>query len=571
MNQGKSIFAFLIMFLALTPAVVSQAKASGPEWQLENVEPFKIGPGRSFSASPGSAAKPLPKPKAKYDAVVNDVTEALSLINRNYAGKIKPGKVIGSSITAMLHTLDPHSSYYYPNEFKELLDEQQSEYSGTGSSIATYENNGISSTYVMSTVPGSPAGRAGLWFGDRIIAINGVDVTGLTSFELRELMRGRRGVSLRLTVERADSLVQKTVELRRDAIHQPSVPYGFMLEDGVGYIDLTVGFSNSTAKELESALLRLRAKGMRSLILDLRGNPGGIVDQAIKVAERFLPAGRSILTQSGRWKAEDRSFRSQNADPETVPLVLLVDRFTASSAEIVAGALQDNDRALIVGERTFGKGLVQNVIPLDNGSGLTLTTARYYTPSGRSIQRDYSDGSLYEYFNHTNHAALIGRSAFIGRTVTDRPVYGGDGIAPDEALDSNPMSAEQNDLLDPIFFFVRDCVNGRLPRVCDRDELRHSSIFTEDLVTDGLRNELLRSYMAKSGRRKLSGRSSAENGAFVRSSLRYMLTLALFGSADAARSRISDDPQIALAVKVLPRAATLSNEANNTRTTVRKK
>jgi carboxyl-terminal processing protease len=263
---------------------------------------------------------------------------------------------------------------------------------------------------------------------------------------------------MRLTVERASNNRVETVEMRRGRVPQPSIPDAYILRPGIGYIDLSEGFNYTTYTELDTAVQDLKRSGMRSLILDLRGNGGGIVNQAVKVAERFLPSGTLILTQQGRARIDNRTWRSANPRAETMPLVVLVDENTASASEIVAGAFQDDDRALIVGDKTFGKGLVQGVIDLPGGTGLTLTAARYLTPSGRSIQRDYSKIDLYDYFNHKTPAADIDNPYFEARTATNRPVFGGDGIEPDEVIKSDTLSNVQVGLLDTIFAFSREAV-----------------------------------------------------------------------------------------------------------------
>jgi carboxyl-terminal processing protease len=248
-----------------------------------------------------------------------------------------------------------------------------------------------------------------------------------------------------------------------------------LLENKIGYLALTEGFDFTTAEEFEVAFNSLKRHGMQSLIVDLRGNGGGLMDQAILVAEKFLPFGQMIVSQRGRNAVEDREWRSRNRRPESMPLVFLVDEGTASASEILAAAMQDNDRAAVIGTRTFGKGLVQNVIPLDDGSGLTLTSERYYTPSGRSIQREYSDSGLYDYFRHTNHGALINRPEAATRTLKGRVVFGGDGIQPDEIVDSFELTTQRVALVDRLFNFLRvtsasETVNELFAKYCVRKD-----------------------------------------------------------------------------------------------------
>ncbi|HCA58653.1 MAG TPA: hypothetical protein DEP46_11785, partial [Blastocatellia bacterium] len=349
---------------------------------------FKIDQGSSFSAT-SSAPKNKPKQPGPLAALSEDLAEALGLISQHHASSNaqRPDLLTASALSSALRSLDPHSKYYDREEFAELVGEHEGQYFGTGATIISVKSGGELETYVLSVAAGSPAETAGLKFGDRIISVDGKAIGGLHSYEVREMMRGELGTEVAIRLERAGNRAQTDLTMTRGRVAHKTIPHTFMLDEGVGYIDLSGGFSYTTVTELDDALLRLRARGVKALVLDLRGNSGGIVDQAVAVAERFLPFGTKILSQQGRNPNEDRVWRSANRLPVTVPLVVLVDGETASAAEIVAGALQDNDRALIIGEKTFGKGLVQNIIELEDGSALALTAARYYTPTGRSIQR----------------------------------------------------------------------------------------------------------------------------------------------------------------------------------------
>ena len=339
----------------------------------------------------------------------------------------------------MLRVLDPHSNYFDKEEFDEMKTDQRSEYLGIGASIQNYSVGDSVDTYVAATFQNAPASRAGLRFGDRIDAVDGVSMHAKSSAEVRDKIRGPRGSHVKVTITHASTGKADVVEIVRDAVPQPSVPDAYMIRPGVGYIDMTRGFNYDTAEGLQGALDFLHARGMNSLVLDLRNNPGGFLEQAIHVAETFLPAGQLILTQKGRnGMNNDHTYDSRNPDPDRTPLVILVNDYTASASEIVAGAMQDHDRALIVGQTSFGKGLVQSIIPLEYGAGLTLTSAKYFTPSGRLIQRDYSDGGFYNYIyrggtlrDKDDQSKPAGPAS---RTDTGRPVYGGGGITPDEAV-----------------------------------------------------------------------------------------------------------------------------------------
>ena len=321
--------------------------------------------------------------------------------------------------------------------------DQRSEYFGIGSTISNYRDNSTYETFVISTFPDSPAARAGLRYGDKFIAVDGVKVSGKSSSYVRDLVRGKRGTTVRLTIERFDTRKIETIDLKRNRVPSPSIPDAYLLRQNIGYIDLSEGFNYTTVDEFNAVLSELKSQGMTSLILDLRDNPGGVLEQSVRLAEKFIPRGQTIVSQRGRFAIDNRVWKSENRNPENFPLVVLVNENSASASEIVAGALQDYDRALIVGENTFGKGLVQSVINLPYNSGLTLTTARYYTPSGRSIQRDYQNGSLYDYYIHKNQNLPDDKLLKPAKTITGRTIYGGNGITPDEVEKSVQFNRDE--------------------------------------------------------------------------------------------------------------------------------
>ena len=537
----------LLLFSA-TVCLLAAISAAG---QTVALTPFKIEPGTSFSASTAerqpAAARSILSPES--ERISSDFTNALEIIRRNHVSgnAVDLNSLAKSSITTMLGELDPHSSYFDKDEFNALIGEQNSEYSGTGSTISNFVKNGRIETYVIATQPGSAAARANLQYGDRIVAVDGHAVTGSTVDVVRDRVRGPSGTVVRLVIERASTGAPETVELTRERITQPTIRDSFMLSEGVGYIDLSEGFSHTTSAEFDLAMKELTRHGMRSLVLDMRQNGGGILDQAVKVVERFLPNGTLVISQRGRDPEENVIWRSANRAPAKLPLVVLVDAQTASAAEIVAGALQDNDRALIVGQNTFGKGLVQRVLELPWGSGLTLTTARYFTPSGRSIQRAYA-GGLYDYYTHRQ--AITDRQET--RTVTNRSVSGGAGIQPDEVTTASPFNPRRAELIDPIFFFVRDLVRGRStcpvssPTGCGQDTTDLAGKFREYATGPAwnLKREALDS-----------------EADYVSRQLTYQMALAVAGRAAADRVRVRSDSEIQKAIAVLPRAASLAESA----------
>ncbi|MBA2503600.1 MAG: S41 family peptidase [Pyrinomonadaceae bacterium] len=562
-NFSLPLSALLVLALSLPAFVIAQNQKGEPSGPIGSASSRDARSGGAGARATGTGA------------IEQDFTEALTIVQENYVdgGKLDHNTVFKSSIIGMLRALDPHSNYYDRQEFEELRTDQRSEYHGIGASINNWRLNADQvDTYIMATFDGSPAARAGLRYGDRIISVDGQAMTGKSSAEVRDKIRGPRGTTVKVTVERASNGRAETVEITRDAVAQPSVPDYYMLRPGVGYVDMTRGFNYETAAELERAIEVLRERGMTSLVLDLRGNPGGFLDQAVKVADEFLSRGQVILTQKGRTRGGERTYKSSNSQPNTTPLVVLINGGSASASEIVAGALQDHDRALIVGENSFGKGLVQSIIPLEYGAGLTLTSAKYYTPSGRLIQRDYSNGSLYDYYtrgadnnNRNNQAqpstAPARTNGTESRTDMGRVVYGGGGIMPDEAVKPRTLPQQQG-LLDSIIGFTRELISGRIngfdsykvQRPIDFDhELQATDFpFTEQLLAAYKR------YAASKPSFKVTEAQIDRNRDFIRWYLRYQVVMAAYGSVAAERVRVVDDPQATKAVEVLPRARDLA-------------
>lgn len=503
--------------------------------------------------------------------IERDFDEALKVIQQNYVDgrKIDYNVAFKSSIIGMLRSLDPHSNFYDREEYDELKNDQRSEYFGIGASIQSFLTGDKPDTFITATFDNSPASRAGLRFGDRILAVDGTKMTGKSSLEVRDKIRGPRGSIVKLTVERASDKSTQTVEITRDAVPQPSIADAYLVKPGIGYVDMTRGFNYSTTEELQDALSMLQANGAKSLVLDLRNNPGGFLDQAIFVAEMFLPSGQLILTQKGRNGLRDNTYISRNRAPNPIPLVILINESTASASEIVAGAMQDHDRAVIVGETSFGKGLVQSIIPLDFGGALTLTSAKYYTPSGRLIQRDYSDNSLYDYYTHGGSKRLDAQPQKTKpagpekKTDTGRVVYGGGGIDPDETVTAKTLTMAQRRLLSPVFAFARELTNGRIANVSSHKvpgginfehELQPDEFLVDDTIFKAFKN-----FVDNEPTFKSLAPLVDRNRAFIEVQLRFNIVTAAYGRQMGDRVFIlTDDQQVAKAIDVLPRARDLA-------------
>ena len=508
------------------------------------------------------------------DKIGLDVAEALTLIEDNHVGgkKLDYNDLFKSSITSMLHTLDPHSNYFDAKEFEQFRTEQSSRYYGIGASIGSLSDKDgkVVATYIRATFEGAPANRAGFRYGDKIVQVNGVSMLGKTSAEVSSNLRGPRGTTAKITVERHGTGKRETVEIIRDAVSQPSIAEAYLIRPGVGYIAMTGSFNQTTYAEFRQAMVELKNQGMTQLVLDLRNNGGGLVNQALEVANTFLSRGQNIFTQKGRLDGVENPYPAKNENPDNTPIVMLVNRNTASASEILAGALQDHDRALIVGENTFGKGLVQNPFVLEYGSMLLLTIAKYQTPSGRLIQRDYSDGNLYNYYTDggslrdevTNRPKGTESKTDLGRTV-----YSGGGINPDEVIKPQTITNEkarfQQKFLDPIFAFTLDLSFGKI-KGFETYKIDRPITFAYDLknsdfqVTDNL-YQTFKKFAAE--KYNLTAAQVDREREYVERILRTELVTAAFGVTTSLQVFNEYDTQLKKAIELLPQAKQLALES----------
>jgi carboxyl-terminal processing protease len=384
-----------------------------------------LGPGSAAHASsPVSTAGVSGEPEL--DTGLKLLTSIYRLAEENAADKVSPDKSIyDGAIPGMLRTLDPHSNFFDPKEFNKLREDQRGRYYGVGMTIQPRGGH----TVVVYPFPGSPAFKAGLRPGDIILEINDKSALGLNSSEVADLLKGPRGTAVQVKINREGKAEPLVFNLVRDAINRPSVPTHFFIRPGIAYIHIEQ-FNETTSRELDDALSSMNESSLKGLILDLRDNPGGLLNEGVAVAGRFLKRGQTVVSHRGRTSPVKDYVASNGSSAREYPIVVLVSRLSASAAEIVAGALQDHDRAWVLGDNTFGKGLVQTVFPLMENTGLALTTAKYYTPSGRLIQRDYSKGSFYDYYFHRDTEKK--NTQDVKMTDSGRTVYGGSGITPDE-------------------------------------------------------------------------------------------------------------------------------------------
>lgn len=496
-----------------------------------------------------------------------DYKEALDTIDANYVREVDHEKISESSIQAMLWTLDPHSSFFTREEFRKLYEDQSSRFFGIGVSILQHRDG----VYVQSVIPGTPAEKAGLKYGDRFIQVEDKDAKEWTSQELSKNVRGERGTKVNVKIERVGFEKPLDFEITRDGVPLPSIRNYFMLKDDIGYIGLTGGFQETTSDELDEALTNLKKRGMKQVVLDLRGNPGGLLPQAVEVVSRFVPRGQTVVSVKGRSRyAKTEELRTIGSKTEDMPLVVLINGGSASASEIVAGAVQDYGRGMIVGSDSFGKGLVQRVFQLPSGTGLTLTMARYYTPFGRSLQRDYSKGSIYEYYTHQDAEADAEKPTPDAepkpkgdpvQTANGRVLYGGRGIEPD--VKEKPLTFNQlrYRLNEAAFFFTRQVVAGKVGGLegfkVDRQKndyvLQATDIEINDKIIDSFRE-----FVAKDKQFNLSTETINNNLEYVRTRIREELATANYSSEAGAQVLLEVDPQVLKAVETLPEAKKLA-------------
>jgi carboxyl-terminal processing protease len=487
-------------------------------------------------------------------------TQALSAVEANYVGEVESDRLVYSAISGMLQTLDPHSSFMDPRTYAQMRERQEGRYYGLGITIAVVADE----ITVLSLFEGSPAYQKGVRRGDIIARIEGEDTKGWTSDQAVRKLRGPKGTFVQIGLKRSGYEDLIPLSVMRDEIHIPTIPAYFMQDEQTGYVRLQ-DFAENTNDELGRALKDLSAKGMRRLVLDLRGNPGGPLDQAIKVSNRFLPRGDMIVYTRGRVPNSDQDYRAtDDSDYLHIPIVLLVNRNSASAAEIVTGALQDHDRALVVGETTFGKALVQSVYRVSQGAGVAVTTARYYTPSGRLIQRPW-DGSFDEYLTYTlreQDPNKAHKPEDLKFTDAGRKVYSGGGVEPDKRFDG-PMEG-----FNPTRF-GRMIYNRQLPdsfaqrftrkgdtRVAPNTKNGGRELAPDFVVDDAMLKEF-KDHVQKQ-HVKIDEAAWEKDKEFLRAMVHMEIDIDLFGMAQARKNLAKADPQLHYALGLFPEAEKLT-------------
>jgi len=495
-------------------------------------------------------------------------TAALNAIDTTYIDKAEADRLVYNAIAGMLQTLDPHSSFMDPRTYLQLRERQEGRYYGLGISIQVIDGD----ITVVNLFEGSPAYRTGIRRGDVIARIEGEDAKGWTSEQAVKRLKGSKGTTVHVSVRRQGYGQLIELDVIRDEINIPSIPAQFMIDRETGYVRLQ-DFAENTGRDLNRALRELSASGMRRLLLDLRGNPGGPLDQAIRVANQFLPQGVMIVYTRGRVPNADQDYyASEKSEFTELPLVVLVNRNSASASEIVAGAIQDHDRGLIVGETTFGKALVQSVYRVSDGAGLALTTARYYTPSKRLIQRPW-DGTFDEYLTYTlkdqdpNHQHP---AADLRYTDAGRKVYSGGGIEPDRRLDG-PVEGFTTTRFGRLLY-ARQVFAAYAEQFGAEGDNRvasragHVKTVRRNFIVDGAMLKDFKEFLASDKiRAKIDEEAFNRDIEFIRAMIHYDIDLALFGVSEARRNLVANDPQAQFALQLFPEAEKL-NEMRRTKT-----
>jgi len=509
------------------------------------------------------AADQAPLP-ADSQSLLQSFSEAFAIIQANYSEPVTSDRLVESAIRGMLRTLDPHSSFFSTEDYDRLQEEQKGKYYGLGITIRPESPGSGRVVVVEPPQPGTPAYKAGLRAGDVIAKIEGTPIDDWdVNTEVIPNLKGPKGTKVNITVERPNESEPLEVAVERDEIPLLTIKYAFRIRPSIGYIRI-IRFAETTGRELDDALASIDESTLQGLILDLRDDPGGALTQALEVSDRFLDAGQKIVSTRSRNGKESRDYKAKTKRSLHYPMVVLINRNSASASEIVSGALQDHDRAYIIGETSFGKALVQTIFPLDGNRALALTTGKYYTPSNRLIQRDYSEGFLDYYSNRET----VKSSADGPKYYTDggRIVYGGGGIAPDEVITPAriPLAVRKLQRKNLFRDFAADVAAKRVDSELRVEFPKPSERWTDDEVTRVIADfnvgpEALaqfRDYAASKGV-TFADEEWQENGPVIANFMKQEFLLLLVGDEASYRVALELDNQVLAGIDRLPQASAL--------------
>jgi carboxyl-terminal processing protease len=482
-------------------------------------------------------------------------TTALAAIEREYVENVPSDRLVYGAIDGMLHTLDPHSSFFDPKSYTQMRERQEGHYYGLGITIQSIDGD----ITVMSIFEGSPAYKKGLRRGDILAKVRDekgtdLDMKGWTTDQAVKKLKGPKGTVVNVSIKRRGYEGLINMDVVRDEVNITTVRAAFMIDKETGYVKLDQ-FTETSDRELGDALQKLSAAGMKRLVFDLRENPGGALDQAIRVANRFLPKGNMIVYTRGRVPNANQDYRATEDSQYThLPVVTLVNRNSASASEIVSGALQDHDRALIVGETTFGKALVQSVYPISDGAGVAVTTGRYYTPSGRLIQRPW-DAAFDEYLTYTLRDQTPERphkASDLKYTDAGRKVYSGGGVEPDKYVVGASYEGFSPTRFGRLLFARQEFAYFADQYVAEGDtrfsaaNKNKKPIARGFAVTDAMLREF-REFLA-TRKVKIDEDSFAKDETFIRAMIHFEIDSTLFGMDEARKNLIAKDPQAQFAL-----------------------
>lgn len=486
---------------------------------------------------------------------MREYTDLLNAVNTWSPEDIGSDKFVYASIDGMLRTLDPHTSFLEPKEYSDMQDRQKGTFYGLGI-LVTKRNDQVT---VITPLEGTPAARLGIRAGDVISEVEGVATEDLALDDVVKRLKGPKGTTVNIKIKRIGMKEPIPLTIVRAAIPTNSISNVLMLRPGVGYIRLK-DFTSTTVRELSDAINKLEEQGMQKLVLDLRMNPGGLLDAAVGVSDHFLDKGQMIVYTKGRTPDSAQEYiapgKQQKFDK---PIVVLVNRGSASASEIVAGAIQDHDRGLVVGETSWGKGLVQSVYTLQYGAGLALTTSKYFTPAGRNIQRDYS--SVYDYYmademENGPEVPLEQREKF--RTDTGRIVYGGGGITPDMII-KQPTLSRTTQVLE-----VRSAIfNYAVEYAAKHPDLTKEITITPEMVEEFVRFAVEKEVAAEEDIR--GALTKVEDRKYIERALKAEIVAAKFGFDASYPYRLQGDAQVEKALELFPEAQKLAGTAADAR------
>src|ERR1700691_2715880 len=479
---------------------------------------------------------------------VKTFTRVLSVVERNYADPVDTDKVIyDGAIPGMLHVLDPHSNFFDPKQYALFKEDQQGKYYGVGMTVTGRDNQ----TVVLAPFVGSPAYKAGIRPGDIILKVEGKVCDGLTTTEVAEMLKGPKGTVVHISLGREGWDKPIEVSVTRDEIYRPAVEYYGMVKPGIGYVRI-VSFNETTDSDVAEALKHLDSPQLNELVIDLRNNGGGLLNQAVGLADMFLDKNEIVVSHHGRLSPERRYYALRGNQGLEVPVVVLINGQSASASEIVAGAIQDHDRGLIVGETSFGKGLVQTQFPLSEDTAMLLTTARYYTPSGRLIQRDYKNVSLYDYHYNPQKPAR----PEVKLTDSGRQVFGQGGITPDDTIaEPKPDDFEQTMYRRGVFYLLPQGVGD-----FTRHYLGEKPDITKDFVVNEEVINQLRKYLSDQ-HIHYTEPEIQDNLPWLKWQIKREVFTSVFGLNEGFKVALQDDPQLDKAVELIPQARALYQNA----------